>query len=127
VISAQAKHRSHSGALEATAVTLALRWILLSKRRHSRRVVLLVDAKAVLHAAAKGRTSAPTTLREIRRVAAYSLAGDLLIRYCYLPSEDNPADAPSRGIVRRWRRRPSAIPWRARSRFPLRAEVPLFR
>ena len=49
--------------------------------------------------------SAPTLRREIRRIGAYVLAGDLLLKPVYIPSEDNPGDAPSRGIVRRWRSR----------------------
>ena len=43
------------------------------------------------------------------RVAALQLAGDLLLKLVYVPSEDNPADAPSRGVVRRWRQRRSCV------------------
>ena len=39
------------------------------------------------------------------RIAALQLVGGLLLKLVYVPSEDNPADAPSRGIVRRWRAR----------------------
>ena len=42
-------------------------------------------------------------------IAALQLAGDLHLHLVYVPSEDNPADAPSRGIVRRWRRRPTCF------------------
>ena len=103
VVSARAQYRAHSGALEATAVVLLLKWLLRSPSKHAHRVVALVDAQAVLGAAAKGRTSALTLKREIRKVAAFTLAGDFLMRYVYVPSEDNPADAPSRGIRRRVR------------------------
>ena len=48
--------------------------------------------------------------REIMRIAALQLAGDILLKLVYVPSEDNPADAPSRGVVRRWRRRPVCVP-----------------
>jgi hypothetical protein len=34
----------------------------------------------------------------LRRIAALQLAGDLLVRLIYVPTECNPADAPSRGI-----------------------------
>jgi uncharacterized membrane protein len=104
IVSAKALHRAHSGALEATAVVLLLRWLLRSKDKHAHRVVALVDAQAVLGAAAKGRTSAATLKREIRKIAALTLAGDFLMRYVYVPSEDNPADAPSRGVRRRVRK-----------------------
>ena len=32
--------------------------------------------------------------------SALTLAGNFLIRYLYIPTEDNPADAPSRGVTR---------------------------
>ena len=105
VVSARCKHAGHSGALEGHGVTLALRWTLRAPRRHSKRTTLLIDAKTVLGGVAKGRSSAPTLRREIRRIGAYVLAGDLLLKPVYIPSEDNPGDAPSRGIVRRWRSR----------------------
>ena len=86
--------------LEADGVWLALRWALRSTRRHARRTVMLVDAQAIKGAIAKGRLSAPSLRREVTRIGAFALAGDLLLKLVYAPSEDNPADAPSRGIVR---------------------------
>ena len=108
VVSARNKHEGHSGALEAHGVTLALRWVLRSPKRHSRRTTLLIDAQAVLGAVVKGRSSAPTLAREIRKIGAHVLAGDLLIKAVYIPSEENPADALSRGVVRRWKQRTGA-------------------
>ena len=96
VIAQRAKFKAHSGALEASGVSLAVKWILRDRRRHGKRVALLVDAQAVLGAAARGRSSAKTFGREIRRLPALVLGGDLLVRYVYIPSEDNPGDAPSR-------------------------------
>ena len=43
------------------------------------------------------------------RISALQLAGDLLLKLVNVPSEDNPADAPSRGIVRRKRKRMSCL------------------
>ena len=43
------------------------------------------------------------------RIAALQLAGGLLVKLVYVPSEDNPADAPSRGVVRRWRPRTTCV------------------
>ena len=45
--------------------------------------------------------------------------GDLILKLVCIPSEDNPGDAPSRGVVQRWRRRPTAIPAKARRGQPL--------
>ena len=70
-----------------------LRWVARSRKKHHKKVVILVDAKAVLGAAAKGRTSAV-----MRAIGAYALSNDLLLRLIYISSEDNPADIPSRGL-----------------------------
>ena len=101
VLSVRAKEQAHSGLLEATGLVLLVEWLLRSVARRSCRVPVLVDAKTVLCAAAKGRSSSPGLLRILRRLAALVFAGDLLLRLVYVPSEDNPADAPSRGVVRR--------------------------
>ena len=34
----------------------------------------------------------------LRRIAALQRAADLLVRLIYVPTECNPADAPSRGV-----------------------------
>ena len=109
VVSSRAEHDAHAGALEAGGVRLALRWFLRSASCHGQRMVLLVDAQAVLGAVAKGRSSSPSLQREIMRIAALQLAGGILLKLVYVPSEDNPADAPSRGVVRRWRPRKDCI------------------
>ena len=101
VISCKRHFDAHSGGLEAHGVGLGLRWLLRSATRHGRRTTLLIDAQSVLGAVRKGRSSAPSLKREIRFIGGLILAGDLLVRCLYIPSEDNPADAPSRGIVRK--------------------------
>ena len=101
VLSLRCRFPAPPGALEAGGLVLLLRWLCRSTRKHSHRVIVLVDAKAVIGAAAKGRTSAPSFKMQVRKLAALTVAGDFLIRYIYIPSEDNPADAPSRGLTRR--------------------------
>ena len=96
-LSVKAKYFAHSGALEAAGVSLMLRWLLRSPAKHGHRVAALVDAQAVLGAAAKGRSSSPTLRYELRRIAALCLAGGWSMHYTYVPSAFNPADAPSRG------------------------------
>ena len=99
VLALRAQYSAHSGALEAAGVTVMLRWLTRSPARHSVRIAALVDAMAVLGAAARGRSSAPTLRTGVARFGAISVAADLLVRYAYIPSESNPADAPSRGVV----------------------------
>ena len=76
-------------------------WFSRSKQHHSCRVPMLVDAQAVLGAAAKGRTSVCSIKRDVRKMAALTLASDMFAAYVYIPSEENPADAPSRGVVKK--------------------------
>ena len=115
VLTCRKGYDGHAGALETSALVLFVKWLLRSTKRHAKRTVVLVDAKALVGAATKGRTSAVTTQREIRQLAALTLAGDLHMRYVYVPSEDNPADAPSRG-------RPSRARCRASRRLGVRSK-----
>ncbi len=103
VISKRAEIREHSGILELRGVRLAVRWALWSARWFGRRLLLLVDAKAAPCAVAKGRSGAFSFRRPLASIGAHALASGCQLRCLYIPSEDNTADAPSRGK----RRRPS--------------------
>ena len=70
VVSSKRRFPGHAGALEAHGVTLALGRMLRAHRRHSRRRTLLIDARAVLGAISKGRSSTPTLRREVRNICA---------------------------------------------------------
>ena len=78
-------------------MVLALRRILRTGRLHAHRGTFLVDAQVVRAAFQKGRSSAPTLRLVTAQAGALCLVGDLRLRFGYLPSESNPADAPSRG------------------------------
>ena len=111
MLSLRAKHLAYSGAAEAAGVTSMLRWLTRPAHKHGSRIAALVDAQAVLGAVSRGRSSAPTLRGEVARIGAINVAADLLMRYAYIPSKANPADGPSRGVVRkhdvfRKRRRP---------------------
>ena len=105
VIASRARYKAHSAMLEAHAATLSLQWLLRCPARRSRRTVLLIDAQAVCGAIAKGRSSAPTLRAELNNIAALAIADDLWLQVAFVPSENSPSDAPSRGVVRRWRGR----------------------
>ena len=97
VLSLKAHRREHSGAMEAHGVVLLAQWAARCADRHSARLVTAIDARAVLGAAKKGRSSAATLKRPIARLAATCLAADLQLSCLWVPSAHNPADAPSRG------------------------------
>ena len=118
-IRAKAKWKAHSGILEGHALLLALKWVLRSPGNFGRRLVILVDAKAILGAASKGRTSAPALRGVLRRIGSLLMATNSLLRLIYIPSEDNPADKPSRGklnsIRKPWTKRQLASQRRLRT------------
>jgi len=97
----KACYREHSSIMEMKAVDLTLRWVLRSSKRFHKRVALLIDAKAELCAIAKGRSGAHQFRRTLPHICALLFASDTLLRPIYVPSEDNPADGPSRGHRRR--------------------------
>ena len=97
VISARARWKAHSGVLETHGYLLALKWTTRQKALHHCKIPFLVDAKAVLGAVTKGRSSARALRTSLRGAAAHALAANILPRLVYIPSESNPADAPSRG------------------------------
>jgi hypothetical protein len=98
VISKRARWAAHSGILEAHGLLLAVKWLSRTPQHHGHRVPILVDAKAVLGAAAKGRSSAPGLRGVLRHLAAITMGCNFLLYLVYIPSESNPADKPSRGI-----------------------------
>ena len=89
---------AHIVSLEASALLLYVRWLLRTASNHGKRTPVLIDAQAVVGAVAKGRSSAPGLRRTLRRLAAHLLAGDMILKPIYVPSEMNPADGPSRGV-----------------------------
>lgn len=114
IISSKAKWPAHSGVLEAHGYLLGLKWLARHAAKHHHKVPFLVDAKAVIGAAAKGRSSSRALRTVLRSCAAHCLACDILPQLVYIPSESNPADGPSRGCrnkpVRRPRRVSSGMP-----------------
>jgi hypothetical protein len=78
VISSPHRFKAHPGSLEASALVLLFRWLCRSQDKQGHRVTALVDAKVVIGAAAKGRTSAAFLKRPLRQLAALTLAGDFL-------------------------------------------------
>ena len=99
LLSVPARVKDHSGGLEASGVVLGLRRLARCARWHGHRGCFLVDAQAVLYALQKGRSGAPTLRHPVGQAGALSLACGWRWRYGYLPSESNPADDPSRGVV----------------------------
>ena len=103
IFSIRAKQAAHINILEAQGLNLGLAWFLRRPERHNRRVVVLLDSRVALGGASKGRSSSGPLLRALRRTTALTLAGQLQPYYVYISSGEMPADAPSRGLLRRRR------------------------
>ena len=99
LVSSRWRGVEHINALELRAVLLAVHWLLSSPSSLHRRVYLLVDSTVALFTLWKGRSSSPNLLFVLRKINALLLAGSVSLLTGWLPSELNPADAPSRLMV----------------------------
>ena len=94
----------HINLEEANALVGYLRWILRSRNRFRRRVVVLVDSKVVIGAVTKGRSSSVPLNAILRRIASICFAGGLVLHCIFVPTSHNPGDWPSRGDSTTWPR-----------------------
>ena len=98
LISCRARWQAHSGVLEAHGLLMTVRWYTRTRRHQHTRIPILVDAKVVLGCAVKGRSSSRALRGILRALAAHQLGADILLRLVYVPTDENAADAPSRGV-----------------------------
>ena len=96
IASSRWRKEEHINVLELRAICTAVRWVMSFRRSIGSRVLLLSDSQVVVGAVTKGRSSSPQLLRRLRTLCALVLAGGLRLSLCWVPSELNPADEPSR-------------------------------
>ena len=97
LVSFRWRHPEHINILELRALVLAVRWFLsLSLDHSSLRLVVLVDSTVVCGAVNKGRSSSYALLCVLRQLSALLLASGLTLEVLWIPTDANPADAPSR-------------------------------
>ena len=94
----------HMNLEEANALVGYIRWILRSRDRFRRKVVVLIDSKVVIGAVTKGRSSSLPLNGVLRRIASLCFAGGLILRCIFVPTSHNPGDWPSRGDASTWPR-----------------------
>ena len=82
---------------EGRALVMAIRHLLRTRSNRHRHSLFLVDNLALALAVAKGRSGSPWLLSTCREITALSLFSGSRFHVRWLPSEVNPADAPSRG------------------------------
>ena len=98
VLSTRCRWREHITLLEGRAFLLGLRRSTRSSAQHGRRHVRIVDNFGLALSLSRFRARDFAMLRVSQSVAALSLASDMQCRVRWVPSERNPADAPSRAF-----------------------------
>jgi hypothetical protein len=96
IISSRWRWAQHINALELHAVLSTVRWLASRPSTRRTRVVQLIDSTVALYAVKKGRAKSRALLSVLRVMAAYLLAAEISLIPIWIPSEFNPADAPSR-------------------------------
>ncbi len=95
-IQTQWKFRDPIVLLEGHAFLLALRWLSRQPQYFHSRIPFFLDSASLLGALAKGRSSSYRLNSVCKRSAALLLATDISPIYLWIPSQNNPADGPSR-------------------------------
>ncbi|CAE8699900.1 unnamed protein product, partial [Polarella glacialis] len=90
----------HINVLELRAFLTSLRWRLRKKGGIAKRFFHLLDSQVNLGILAKGRTSSRKLSPVLRQISALLLAANMLPICAYLNTHDNPADKPSRRLVK---------------------------
>jgi hypothetical protein len=88
---------AHINVLEARAVLAAMRWRLRRASSIGSRFLHLLDSQVSQAVLSKRRSSSGKLNCVCRRIGALELAAHVLPLYGFTRSDENPADAPSRG------------------------------
>jgi hypothetical protein len=86
----------HINSLELRAFSTAIRWSLSFPSSLGQKLLVFSDSQVAIGALRKGRSSSPLLLRRLRAISAWLLASGVRLLLYWTPSEDNPADEPSR-------------------------------
>ena len=87
---------NHINILEGEALFLLLRWLARQTHFQNKKIAVHLDSQVIAYLVSKGRSSKRTLLSLARKVSALCLASNLRIVPVWIPSDQNPADGPSR-------------------------------
>jgi hypothetical protein len=91
----------HINALELRAFLSMLKWRVSQRKFHHCRFLHLLDSQVCLSALAKGRSSSQKLAVILSQISSLQLFADIISFGAYVNTQDNPADKPSRGFLRR--------------------------
>jgi hypothetical protein len=97
-VSSPWRREEHINVLELRAVLTAMRWCNSVPPALNHRVLLFCDSAVVVAALAKGRSLSRALSALLRRLAALLLVSGMRLCPVWVPSQENPADAASRGF-----------------------------
>ena len=97
-------HKERPEVVELRAYIAGLRWLLRSVKHIGKRQIFLLDSRVVLGAARKGPSASPALINLMKKLSALLMLSGTLPHCLYIPTEFNPADAPSRGLRRHTKR-----------------------
>lgn len=98
IVSSPWKRTEHINSLEIRAVSTAIKWVLSFAHSIGSRVAILSDSLVTVYSIMKGRSSSPLLLPRLRQIASMLLSAGLRLFLQWIPTELNPADAPSRAF-----------------------------
>lgn len=90
------KYKKHINVLEGLALLIGIRWLGRQKCMRGGQVSVLTDSQVLFYMIKKGRSGASRLVRISQRIGALSVALNMRLDPVWVPSKDNPADAPSR-------------------------------
>ena len=96
IVSAPFARKEHINVLELRALRTAVWWVASSPVALGSRVMSWVDSLVVMYGVRKGRFSSFDLLGQMRPLSALLLAMDMSLTCNWIPTDHNPADAPSR-------------------------------
>lgn len=99
IISSRWRWVQHINSLELQSIIIALKRLLTSPAVLERRILLLCDSAVVAYTLTKGRSSAASLVRGMKKIVALLLSSGCRIGVAWIPTQINPADEPSRAMV----------------------------
>ena len=91
----------HINVLELRAVLTTIKWRTERLHQQDLRCIHLVDSLVVLHGLSRGRSSSRRMRRTLMKLNSYLLATGLQPTWAYINTHQNPADRPSRQVIKR--------------------------
>ena len=95
-------YKEHINIQELRTISFLARHLGRSSKRWNQRYLVLTDSLVSLHAVTRMRSTSAPLLRQLLPIAACQLATGVRLSPRWIPTDDNPADGPSRGRPLGW-------------------------